>query len=108
LHVHAVAANCLFPYLDTVYTIALPVGIVLALGGNFLIVGPMTVAVLPISLTIALTMYLRQRAVFRTLDLRVRWNLAGFLLYVLAYQLLMSPISVSGYAAELVRSRRVW
>lgn len=43
LHVHAVAANCLFPYLDTV-----------------------------------------------------------------AYQLLMSPISVSGYATELVRSRRVW
>jgi biofilm PGA synthesis N-glycosyltransferase PgaC len=108
LHVHAVAANCLFPYLDTVYTIALPVGVVLALSGNFLIVGPMTAAVLPISLTIALTMYLRQRAVFRALNLRVRRNLAGFLLYVLAYQLLMSPISVSGYATELVRSRRVW
>jgi biofilm PGA synthesis N-glycosyltransferase PgaC len=108
LHVHAVAANCLFPYLDTVYTIALPVGLVLAFRGNFLIVGPMTAAVLPISLTIALTMYLRQRAVFRLLDLRVRRNLAGFLFYVLAYQLLMSPISVSGYAAELVRSRRVW
>src|SRR3989449_5033379 len=108
LHVHAVAANCLFPYLDSVYTIAIPVGIVLALTGNFLIVGPMTAAVLPISLMIALTMYLRQRAVFRALDLRVRRNLAGFLLYVLAYQLLMSPISVSGYAAELVRSRRVW
>jgi poly-beta-1,6-N-acetyl-D-glucosamine synthase len=108
LHVHAVAANCLFPYLDTVYTIALPVGLVLALRGNFLIVGPMTAAVLPISLTIALTMYLRQRAVFRLLGLRVRRNLAGFLFYVLAYQLLMSPISVSGYAAELVRTRRVW
>jgi biofilm PGA synthesis N-glycosyltransferase PgaC len=108
LHVHAVAANCLFPYLDTVYTVALPVGLVLALRGNFLIVGPMTAAVLPISLTIALTMYLRQRAVFRLLDLRVRRNLAGFLFYVLAYQLLMSPISVSGYAAELVRTRRVW
>ena len=108
LHVHAVAANCLFPYLDTVYTIALPVGVVLALSGNFLIVGPMTAAVLPISLTIASTMYLRQRAVFRALNLRVRRNLAGFLLYVLAYQLLMSPISVSGYATELVRSRRVW
>jgi biofilm PGA synthesis N-glycosyltransferase PgaC len=108
LHVHAVAANCLFPYLDTVYTIALPIGLVLALSGNFLIVGPMTAAVLPISLTIALTMYLRQRAVFRALNLRVRRNLAGSLLYIFAYQLLMSPASVSGYATELVRARRVW
>jgi poly-beta-1,6-N-acetyl-D-glucosamine synthase len=108
LHVHAVAANCLFPYLDSVYTIAIPVGIVLALTGNFLIVGPMTAAVLPISLLIALTMYRRQRAVFRLLGLRVRRNLLGFVLYVLAYQLVMSPISVSGYATELVRARRVW
>jgi biofilm PGA synthesis N-glycosyltransferase PgaC len=108
LHVHAVAANCLFPYLDTVYTVAIPVGLVLALTGNFLIVGPMTAAVLPISLTIALTMYARQRAVFRTLGLRIRRNLLGFVLYVLVYQLVMSPISVSGYATELVRARRVW
>jgi biofilm PGA synthesis N-glycosyltransferase PgaC len=108
LHVHAVAANCLFPYLDTVYTVAIPVGLVLALTGNFLIVGPMTAAVLPISLTIALTMYARQRAVFRTLGLRIRRNLLGFVLYVLVYQLVMSPISVSGYATEFVRARRVW
>ena len=89
LHVHAVAANCLFPYLDSVYTVAIPVGIVLALTGNFLIVGPMTAAVLPISLLIALTMYRRQRAVFRLLGLRVRRNILGFVLYVLAYQLVM-------------------
>src|SRR5205823_905723 len=108
LHVHAVAANCLFPYLDTVYTIAIPIGVVLALTGNFLIVGPMTAAVLPISLMIALTMYRRQRAVFRLLGLRVRRNILGFVLYVLAYQLVMSPISVSGYATELMRARRVW
>jgi biofilm PGA synthesis N-glycosyltransferase PgaC len=108
LHAHAVAANCLFPYLDTVYTVAIPVGLALALTGNFLIVGPMTAAVLPISLAIALTMYVRQRTVFRTLGLRVRRNLLGFVLYVLVYQLVMSPISVSGYATELVRARRVW
>jgi poly-beta-1,6-N-acetyl-D-glucosamine synthase len=108
LHVHAVAANCLFPYLDSVYTVAVPIGIALALTGNFLIVGPMTAAVLPISLLIAFTMYRRQRAVFRLLGLRVRRNILGFVLYVLAYQLVMSPISVSGYATELVRARRVW
>src|SRR5438093_11122901 len=51
MYVHSVAANCLFPYLDGVYTLAIPAGIVLALTGNFLIIGPMTAAALPIILT---------------------------------------------------------
>jgi biofilm PGA synthesis N-glycosyltransferase PgaC len=108
MYVHSVAANCLFPYLDTVYTLAVPTGIALALTGNFLIIGPMTAAVLPISLTIALTMLIRQRTIFRSLGLRIRRNLLGFALYVLVYQLVMSPISVSGYAKELLGARRVW
>jgi biofilm PGA synthesis N-glycosyltransferase PgaC len=108
MYAHSVAANCLFPYLDTVYTIAVPAGIVLALTGNFLIVGPMTLAVLPISLTIALTMLVRQRTIFAQLGLKIRRNLLGFALYVLVYQLVMSPISVSGYAKELLGTRRVW
>jgi biofilm PGA synthesis N-glycosyltransferase PgaC len=108
MYAHSVAANCLFPYLDTVYTIAVPTGIVLALTGNFLIVGPMTLAVLPISLTIALTMLVRQRTIFGRLGLKIRRNLLGFALYVLVYQLVMSPISVSGYAKELLGTRRVW
>ena len=108
MYAHSVAANCLFPYLDTVYTIAVPTGIALALMGNFLIIGPMTAAVLPISLTIALTMLVRQRTIFRRLGLKIRRNLLGFVLYVLVYQLVMSPISVSGYAKELLGARRVW
>ena len=108
MYVHSVAANCLFPYLDGVYTLAIPAGIVLALTGNFLIIGPMTAAVLPISLTIAGMMLIRQRTVFRGLGLKIRRNVLGFVLYVLVYQLVMSPISVSGYAKELFGARRVW
>jgi biofilm PGA synthesis N-glycosyltransferase PgaC len=108
LYAHAVAANCVFPYLDTVYSLAIPTGIALALTGNFLIVGPMTAAVLPISLLIAMTMLVRQRRIFRDLGLKIRRNLVGFALYVLAYQLIMSPISVSGYVKELRRARRIW
>jgi biofilm PGA synthesis N-glycosyltransferase PgaC len=108
MYAHSVAANCLFPCLDTGYTIAVPTGFVLALTGNFLIVGPMTLAVLPISLTIALTMLVRQRTIFAQLGLKIRRNLLGFALYVLVYQLVMSPISVSGYAKELLGTCRVW
>ena len=39
---HAVLVNFVFPYIDLVYSIAFPIGIVLACFGNFAIIGPMT------------------------------------------------------------------
>lgn len=105
---HAIGAIYLLPLLDGVYTFAVLPGIVLACFGNFAVVGPMTVAVLPISLSIALLMYAHQRRVFSKLGLRVRWNPVGFVLYLLVYQLLMSPVSFAGYVKETVRARRLW
>ncbi len=41
---HSVATNIVFPYLDLTYSVAVPVGLILALNGNFMIIGPMTIA----------------------------------------------------------------
>lgn len=46
--------------------------------------------------------------VFSQLNLRVRKNSLGFLAYVLAYQLISSPISLWGYLQELLQTHRVW
>jgi len=46
--------------------------------------------------------------VFRKLNLRVRKNLSGFILFMLSYQMIMSPVSVWGYAQEVFRLKRVW
>jgi biofilm PGA synthesis N-glycosyltransferase PgaC len=108
MHAHSVSANFLFPYLDGIYCLVFLPGIGLAATGNFMIVGPMTAAVLPLTLLVAFIMFLRQRSVFRQLGLRVRRNVLGFLGYLLVYQPLMSAISFSGYAKELARARRVW
>lgn len=108
LHSHSVCANYLFPYLDGVYACVFLPGLVLAATGNFMIVGPMTAAVLPITLLVTLVMYTRQRRAFDAVGLRVRRNVWGFLGYLLVYQPLMSVISFSGYVKELAGARRVW
>jgi len=46
--------------------------------------------------------------VFNLLGLQVRRNTLGFLGFVLAYQILMSPIAVVGYGQELLGLRRHW
>jgi biofilm PGA synthesis N-glycosyltransferase PgaC len=76
--------------------------------GNFAIVGPMTLAVLPLNVLLSMIMFRLSRQAFDELGLRVRQNRLGFLGYLLTYQLIMSPISVAGYAQELVGSARRW
>ncbi len=105
---HAVLVDFVFPYVDLVYSIAFPVGIVLALFGNFAIVGPMTLAVLPLNVCLSLIMFRLSRSSFDEVGLKVRRNRLGFLGYLLTYQLFMSPISVAGYAQELFGARRRW
>jgi biofilm PGA synthesis N-glycosyltransferase PgaC len=105
---HAVLVDYTFPYIDLVYTVAFPVGIVLALFGNFAIVGPMTLAVLPLNLLLSLVMFRRSRRAFADVGLHVRRNRLGFFAYLLLYQLFMSPVSVMGYGQELFGSKQRW
>ena len=107
-NIHAVLVNFVFPYIDLVYSIAFPIGILLALTGNFAIVGPMTLAVLPLNLLLAGIMFHFSRASFEEVGLKVRKNWLGYLGYLLTYQLFMSPVSVAGYAKELFGAARRW
>jgi poly-beta-1,6-N-acetyl-D-glucosamine synthase len=107
-YVHSVAVDMLFPYLDLTFTLAFIPGLVLAAFGDYAIVGPVTLAVLPLNLLISSIMYHRQRRSFGQAGLRVRQNVVGYVVYLLCYQLLMSPVSLAGYVEELFRTARRW
>jgi poly-beta-1,6-N-acetyl-D-glucosamine synthase len=105
---HSVAGNFLFPFVDATFTFAFIPGILLAATGNFAIVGPMTLTVLPLNAVLSSVMYFHQRRVFRTVNLRVRKNFRGLAFYFLCYQYVMSPISLAGYVLEVTGARRAW
>jgi biofilm PGA synthesis N-glycosyltransferase PgaC len=105
---HAVLVNFVFPYVDVVYSIAFPIGIILALFGNFAIIGPMTLAVLPLNVGLSLIMFHLSKQSFDEIGLKVRQNRLGFIGYLFTYQLFMSPVSVAGYAQELFGATRRW
>jgi biofilm PGA synthesis N-glycosyltransferase PgaC len=107
-HSHSVAGNFLFPFLDACFTFAFLPGVVLAAFGNFAIVGPMTLLVLPLNGMLGGVMFLHQKRVFSDVKLKVRRNRRGLLFYFFCYQFLMSPISLAGYTLELARARRRW
>jgi biofilm PGA synthesis N-glycosyltransferase PgaC len=103
------AIDLLIPALDVAYALVWLPGLVLAATGRHWIVGPYTLAVLPLTLAVNLILYrFQRRSVFNLLGLRVRRNAIGFVGFVLAYQLLMSPVAVAGYTQELLGLRRRW
>jgi poly-beta-1,6-N-acetyl-D-glucosamine synthase len=103
------AIDLLIPALDVAYALVWLPGLLLAVTGRYWIVGPYTLAVLPLTLLVNLILYrFQRRRVFNLLGLRVRRNTMGFVGFVLAYQMLMSPIAVVGYGQELLRLRRRW
>jgi biofilm PGA synthesis N-glycosyltransferase PgaC len=53
-------------------------------------------------------MFQKQRQVFDELNLKVRRNSFGFVIFMLFYQALTSPICVSGYFKELAGAKKRW
>jgi poly-beta-1,6-N-acetyl-D-glucosamine synthase len=100
--------NLLFLPLDLVYTLAFLPGIVLALFGYYWIAGIMTLLVLPLAAIWNIVIFTVQRRMFKEQHLRVRRNIGGFLFYSLGYTMILQPVCVMGYAAELLRLRKTW
>lgn len=100
--------NLVMPYLDIIFTFCWIPGLILAFFGKFWIVGPMTLFVIPLAVLQNYVLYRYQNQVFETLDLTIRNNKLGFIVYMLFYQILMSPVSVWGYLQEAFKLERVW
>lgn len=103
-----IAIDFVIPLVDLFYTFVFLPGVVLALTGRFYIAGPQTLILFPMALAIVAVMYRKQKAIFDELNLKVRRNFGGFLVYVLIYQVVMSPICVIGYVQELCGTVKRW
>jgi biofilm PGA synthesis N-glycosyltransferase PgaC len=100
--------NTLFPFMDLAYTLGFIPGLVLAMFGHFWIVGPMTLALLPISFLMNSLMYARSKKTFDEVGLKVRRNRLGLLSYALVYSIILQPACVWGYISEILNLRKTW
>ncbi|THD04123.1 glycosyl transferase family 2 [Panacagrimonas perspica] len=101
--------NLAFPFLDLAYLFVFVPGVIAALVfQSYLIVGVLTLLLIPLAAFVNALMFLKQRAIFRRYGLRVRRNLLGVVFFTLLYQLILSPASLVGYASELFNRRKSW
>jgi len=100
--------NLLFPFMDMIFTLSFIPGIIMALFGYYWIVGPMTLALIPIAMGMNYLMFGLGKTMFDHKGLRVRINLKGFLIYSFAYNLIMQPICFAGYLSEALKLKKTW
>jgi biofilm PGA synthesis N-glycosyltransferase PgaC len=100
--------NCLFLPLDLTFTFIFIPGLVAAALGHFWIAGPQTLLLLPLALIWNGVIFNIQRKMFQAKGLHVRRNVTGLLFYVLAYAIVMQPVCLWGYVAELAGERKKW
>ena len=100
--------NTLFPLIDVAYSVGFIPGLVLACFGIYWIVGPMTIALIPMAFILNIVMYNRGKAMFVHEHLSIRKNYLGFIFYVLAYGIVLQPACVWGYLSEIFNLRKHW
>ncbi|MDP4575664.1 glycosyltransferase [Qipengyuania sp. G39] len=100
--------NLLFVSIDLTFTFAFIPGLILALLGIFWLAGPITLLVLPLAALWNIVIYRIQTRMLKRNDIEMEKSLPGFLLYAFIYPLLMQPVSVWGYFAELFGGRKQW
>ena len=100
--------NLLFVSIDLTFTFAFLPGLVLAFLGIFWLAGPITLLVLPLAALWNVVIYRIQTRMLRRMDVKMEKSLTGFVLYAFIYPLLMQPVSVWGYFAELFGGKKQW
>jgi biofilm PGA synthesis N-glycosyltransferase PgaC len=100
--------NLLFPWIDFTFTFGFLPGLVLACFGQYWLVGPITLALIPSAAFMGAVMYRMSARVFAGQKLRIEHDFLGLLGYTLAYGLINHPASLRGYISELLGLRKSW
>jgi biofilm PGA synthesis N-glycosyltransferase PgaC len=100
--------NVLFLPMDMVFTFVFVPGVVLALFGYYWIAGPMTLLTLPLAALWNLVIFRIQQRMFHDQGLHVRRNYKALFLYIVAYAILMQPVSLWGYISEIIGRKKKW
>jgi biofilm PGA synthesis N-glycosyltransferase PgaC len=100
--------NLLFISLDFTFTFVFLPGLILALCGIYWLAGPITLLVLPLAALWNLVIFRIQTRMLKRAGIEMARSLGGFIVFAVAYPLLMQPVSLWGYAAEMSGRRKEW
>jgi len=117
--------NMLFPLIDFAFSVFIPLGIVLALWGNFLIVGKLTLLLLPMTILLCVLIDRRLKSALKHIGCKEcgvsenqamcaggaclpRRSILAFFGYILVYPFVLAPNCVIAYLQEILYEEKKW
>ena len=101
--------NIFFPFIDLALLIFVPLGLILLLLGNPLLISWISLLVILFSLLLCLLIEIRRKNMLKEIDCKLeRRNILAFLVYVLLYPFILAPYCLIGYISELFNCKKKW
>ena len=101
--------NILFPLIDMATLVFFPLGIVLLMAGNHLLIGPLTVILIPLGLTLTLLIETMRRKALKNVEYELeKRSKVAFWAYILFYNFLLVPFCLFGYLSEILNLKKKW
>lgn len=110
LHTPFIWYNFVFPYIDFTFLFIFVPGVIAAIFFEwYLMASVITLYLLPIGLISNFIMYkIQKKSMKENLLEMPQKNIRGFCIYLLFYQLIMTPATLTGYMSELLKRKRIW
>ena len=101
--------NIFFPFIDLALLIFVPLGLILLAFGNPLLIGWISLLVIPLGMLLCLLIEIRRKNMLREIDCRLeKRSILAFIVYVLLYAFILAPYCLIGYISELVNCKKKW
>ena len=101
--------NIFFPFIDLAVLIFIPLGLILLLLGKPLLIGWISLLVIPFGLLLCLIIEIRRNNMLKEIDCKLeRRSIWAFIVYVLVYAFILAPYCLTGYLLELFNCKKKW
>lgn len=101
--------NVFFPFIDLALLIFVPLGLILLALGNQLLIGPISLLVIPLGLLLCLLIEIRRKNMLKEIECKLeRRSILAFIVYVLLYAFILAPYCLIGYISELLNFKKEW
>ncbi len=101
--------NLFFPFTDLALLIFVPLGLILLALGNPLLIGWISLLVIPLGLLLCLLIELRRKNMLKEIDCKLeKRSILAFIAYILIYAFILAPYCLMGYISELINHKKEW
>ncbi len=101
--------NIFFPFIDLALLIFVPLGLILLLLGNPLLISWISLLVIPLGLLLCLLIESKRKNMLKEINCKLeKRSKFAFIVYVLLYAFILAPFCLIGYISELINFKKEW